>query len=246
MSDLALLRGHCIVVDSLSVDLGGFRELVRAEAVAYTLAQQFDMRALVDHDTGKIIGRVSAGTLRVRQDRIGLACEIDVPDTTAGADVLESVARGDLAQMSYSFKTVEDLWREGPEGGVIREMLKLLVLEASIVAFPAYEDTEIDVVAGPRQLAPSHHVTIDATPSRANEEYAWARRPDGEPVKHEEAIGRREHFLAERARYGPGVRLRFDGFGRPTLIEPPRVAAPPRATPRTNWAFWATEESTWP
>lgn len=241
MSDLALLRGHCIVVDSLSVDLGGFRELVRAEAVAYTLAQQFDMRALVDHDTAKIIGRVSAGTLRVRQDRIGLACEIDVPDTTVGADVLESVGRGDLSQMSYAFKTIEDLWREDPDGGVIREMLKLLVLEASIVTFPAFEDTEIDVVAGPRQLAPTR-VVIDATPSRAHEEYAWARRPDGEPVRHDEAVGRREHFLVERARYGPGVRLRFDGFGRPTVIEPPRVAVPPPATERTSWAFWSQPE----
>jgi hypothetical protein len=46
-----------------------------------------DVRALVDHDTGRVIGRTSAKTLRLSEDDTGLRAEIDLPDTTDGRDL---------------------------------------------------------------------------------------------------------------------------------------------------------------
>ena len=61
-----------------------------------TLAEGIDLRALVDHDTGKPLGRLKAGTLRVEPDAHGLRVEIDPPNTTAGHDIVESIRRGDV------------------------------------------------------------------------------------------------------------------------------------------------------
>ena len=57
------IHGLAIPFGVLSADLGGFRELFTPEAVDRTFAEAIDVRALVDHDTAKIIGRVRAGTL---------------------------------------------------------------------------------------------------------------------------------------------------------------------------------------
>src|SRR5690349_13705723 len=70
------LRGYAIVFGSMSVDLGGFRELIAPEAVDRTLGAAADVRALVDHDSGKVIGRTRAGTLQLKKDSKGLAVMI--------------------------------------------------------------------------------------------------------------------------------------------------------------------------
>jgi HK97 family phage prohead protease len=138
------LTGYAIVFNQQSVDLGGFREIILPEAVDRTLSEALDVRALVDHDTGKIIGRTRAGTLTLRKDRKGLRAEIDPADTTAGRDILESVRRGDVSGMSFAFRTLTDDWHL-EEGQPIREVQDMIVREVSIVTFPAYEQTSIDV-----------------------------------------------------------------------------------------------------
>src|SRR5689334_14048664 len=77
------IRGYAIVFNSLSQDLGGFREIVAPEAVDRTLNEGLDVRALVDHDSGKVIGRTRSGTLNLRKDSRGLKIEIE-PDTDIG------------------------------------------------------------------------------------------------------------------------------------------------------------------
>ena len=63
-----VLRGTAVVFNSPSLDLGGFVEIIRPQAVERTLREKIDLRALVDHDTGKVIGRLTAGTLKVQAD----------------------------------------------------------------------------------------------------------------------------------------------------------------------------------
>jgi hypothetical protein len=79
--DLALegrqIRGYAIVFNELSEDLGGFREIIAPEAVDRRLREALDVRALVDHDTSKVLGRTAAGTLRLAKDSRGLRFEID-------------------------------------------------------------------------------------------------------------------------------------------------------------------------
>lgn len=120
-------------------DLGTFRE--RIEPGAFRTALSGDVLALLDHDTGKVLGRTRTGTLTLREDGKGLAFALDLPDTQAGRDVTELAERGDLGGMSFGFTV--------PEGGEswygkTRTLRSIGLREISVVsAWPAYEGTEI-------------------------------------------------------------------------------------------------------
>jgi phage head maturation protease len=55
-ADRPTIRGHAVVFNRQSLDLGGFREVIRPEAVDRTLGEKLDVRALVDHDSAKLLG----------------------------------------------------------------------------------------------------------------------------------------------------------------------------------------------
>lgn len=143
------LQGHAIVVDKLSVDLGGFREIVRASALNRTINENIDVRSLWNHNSDTPMGRLSAGTLNIRKDRIGLSTQIE-PPSWAGVQ-LESVERGDVTGMSFGFRAIEDEWTfDGPFP--LRELFDMRVSEVSPVTFPAYPDTDLRVTNGHRGI----------------------------------------------------------------------------------------------
>src|SRR3954452_17343861 len=74
------ISGYAALFDSLSVDLGGFREQIMKGAFARAL-QQCDIRALRNHSPEALLGRRSSGTLRLEEDDKGLRFEVDLPDT---------------------------------------------------------------------------------------------------------------------------------------------------------------------
>lgn len=136
------LDGYAALYNTPSADLGGFTEIVRPGAFTASLASSPDVLALFDHDMRLVLGRSSAGTLRLMEDAKGLHFEIDVPPTQTGRDLLVSVERGDIRGASFAFIAKEDRWTEG-QGGMMRELLAVDLLDVTVTANPAYPDTTV-------------------------------------------------------------------------------------------------------
>jgi HK97 family phage prohead protease len=144
LSEDKRIRGYAIVFGVKSVDLGGFREIIRPSAVDRTLREGLDVRAYFNHDTDKVLGRTSAGTLRLQKDGHGLRAEISPPNTAMAKDLMVSIKRGDISGMSFRFRALDDEWHL-EDGMPIREVADMVIGEVSIVSEPAYPDTEVAV-----------------------------------------------------------------------------------------------------
>lgn len=139
--DKRTMAGYAAVFNS-EADIGGFfREVIKPGAFSESL-KSADVRALVDHDSGRVIGRSKAGTLRLKEDERGLSVEIDLPDTSDGRDIGELVNRGDIDGMSFGFRVTHDEWDETVEPNV-RTIHTIELHEVSAVTWPAYADTSL-------------------------------------------------------------------------------------------------------
>jgi hypothetical protein len=139
-----LIRGHAAVFNS-ETDLGWFRERIAPGAFSESIGKD-DVRALFNHDENFILGRNKAGTLTMREDEQGLYVEIDPPDTQVGRDLVTSIERGDISQMSFGFQTIKDSWEtEENAAKDLRTLEKVKLWDVSPVTFPAYQETDVAV-----------------------------------------------------------------------------------------------------
>jgi uncharacterized protein len=201
---LPMLRGHAAVFNDLSVDLGGFREKIAPGAFAGTLND--DVRALWNHNWDVLFGRTTSGTLRLAEDKIGLATEIDPPDTQGARDLLALVERRDVTQMSFGFSTIKDMWEKTPAGDVVRTLLEVKLYDVSGVAAPAYPQTDLEVVRAVRAQLPSHQerASIDHRRRRLRLAELELRSDDSGPAREKATVkgGQREELrrIAEEIR----------------------------------------------
>lgn len=140
------IDGYASVFDSWSEELGGnqpFRERVVKGAFEETI-QNDDIRALFNHDPNYVLGRNKAGTLILEEDDKGLHVRITPPDTQWAKDLLVSIKRGDITQMSFGFTVILDRWNY-EDNTDVRELLKVKLYDVSPVTFPAYTQTECGI-----------------------------------------------------------------------------------------------------
>jgi HK97 family phage prohead protease len=163
-----MMRGHAAVFNELSGDLGGFREQIIPGAFAEAIETD-DVRALINHDSNFVLGRNRAGTLAMREDVRGLAVEITPPDTAFARDLIVSMERGDVTQMSFAFRirpNGED-WAKNDDGVWVRSVKRVRLYDVSVVTYPAYTQTDVamrSLDAFVRTLTPStdYVVTMQA------------------------------------------------------------------------------------
>lgn len=155
------LEGYAAVF-SAATRIGTFTESIAPGAFSASLAEGADILALVDHDPGKVLARTRSGTLRLAEDTRGLHFELDVPDTSAGRDVLALAERNDIGGASFAFTV-----RKGGEAwqGDRRELRAVDLREVSIVlSWPAYSQTT--VTARSRIAAEGNNAGVLRTLSR--------------------------------------------------------------------------------
>lgn len=138
------LKGHAAVFDQVA-DLGMSFERLAPTAFDKALRTS-DARALLNHDPRLVLGRQSAGTLSLRTDKVGLAFEIDLPDTSYAADLRTLVGRGDLSGASFGFIPGEMEFEKTKDGRNITTHTSISELvDVSPVTFPAYEGTDVSL-----------------------------------------------------------------------------------------------------
>ncbi len=137
-----VISGYAVKWNSLSVDMGGFRERFLPGAFDKVLSRSYkkaDPIALFNHDPSIVLGRASSGTLEVKADDKGLAYRIFPPTTRA--DIVELVERGDVRGASFAF-TVEpkgEAWGPDDSGKPLRSISEASGLfDISVVVNPAY------------------------------------------------------------------------------------------------------------
>ena len=145
------IEGYAAVFDQESLDLGGFREVIHKGAFSETI-EIHDIRGLINHDANLVLGRNRAGTLELREDDHGLAFVLYPPKTAAARDLLVSMERGDVDQMSFMFEAERDRW-ETTEQGALRHLLQARLFEVSVVTFPAYPQTSAQARAQAQDLS---------------------------------------------------------------------------------------------
>src|SRR5260370_36306164 len=122
----------------------GFQERIVPGAFKRALEEKADVRALINHDPNKVLGRTASGTLTLDEDSKGLKFRCQMPDTGYATDLLKSIRRGDISQCSFGFIVREDTWIESNENPTIRELRDVDLFDVSVVTFPAYADTSVD------------------------------------------------------------------------------------------------------
>lgn len=166
--------GYAAVFDKWSEDLGGFREIIRAGAFAGCLSQ--DVRALANHDPSQLLGRSTSGTLRMKEDAVGLRVEIDLPDTHHGRDIATSVRRGDMDGMSFAFTLDFDgsEWNfdASPATRTITRIKNLY--DVGPVTYPAYPDTSASMRCLAEARAAASPVLPDLSIAKARQQLAEA------------------------------------------------------------------------
>lgn len=132
--------GYGSVFNTLSNELGGFREIISEGAFDGRLND--DVRFLINHD-GLPLARTTNGTLKLTTDERGLKYEAKVANTSLGRDLIELMRNGTINQSSFAFVVEDDSWemRDGINVRTINKVSRLY--DVSAVTYPAYEEASV-------------------------------------------------------------------------------------------------------
>lgn len=140
------VEGYALVFNSLSEDLGGFREQIDSRALDGVI-EKSDVMALLNHDSSRGIlarSRYGEGSLTLTVDEKGLRYNFEAPHSALGDEVLEYLKRGDINQSSFAFTVSSDSWQKQSDGTYLRTITGFERLyDVSPVFTPAYAATSV-------------------------------------------------------------------------------------------------------
>lgn len=157
------IQGYALTFDTLSEDLGYFRETIKRGAL-----DDADMSNVVlnfNHDMDKPLARNSKttgkGSLTLKVDEKGLFFDAVPTDTTYARDLVENMREGIIGKCSFAFsldyqdKEAQSWdWDDGSRGYDFRTINKLSKIhDVSVVTNPAYESTSSTIYSRAKEDA---------------------------------------------------------------------------------------------
>lgn len=168
------ITGTPIVFDK-ATDMGWYEEKIDREALKNTDLK--DVRFLVGHNTSMIpLARSrnnnenSTMQMTVNADGMNIRVDLDTENNAEARALYSAVKRGDMSGMSFMFIADKDSWDDIDTDYPKRTIMSIRkVFEVSAVAFPAYEQTDIQA-ASEGQTLDSVRASLESARKRVEEE----------------------------------------------------------------------------
>ena len=151
-----ILEGYAALFDSPSEPLP-FIETIARGAFTKTLSENPDVRFLALNHDGMPLARTKSGTLTLSEDEIGLHFEAHLPDTNEARELHTAIDRGDITEMSFTFRAMRQKWSSDRAYRTIIEA-SLVDGDVSPVVYAAYTSTSVEA----RALATKITETLEA------------------------------------------------------------------------------------
>ena len=152
-----IIGGHALVFNKLSQNLGGYVERIMPSFPNKSRADGWPgVVCRYNHKDDFLLGTTQSGTLVLSLDEMGMVYDVDVPQCRE--DVLEMVARRDIAHSSFAFQIYEQEWGVTEDQNYPqRTLISGRIIDVAPVSTPAYRDTNVAL----RSLADQVQASIE-------------------------------------------------------------------------------------
>lgn len=143
-------------------------EIIEQRAFARAIERAAEVRMLLDHDRNHVLADTTDGTLKVKEDEVGLRAESVVTDEA----VIAGAKEGRLKGWSFNMKNVVDSIEERAEGLPIRHVKDFDMDEITLVMnkVPVYSSTSIEVRADTEEEVETRAICLEAQYSEDKEQ----------------------------------------------------------------------------
>lgn len=140
-------------------------EIIEQRAFARAIERAGGIKMLLDHDRSRVLANTSDGTLKVREDEVGLRAESVITDE----DVIAGAKAGKLKGWSFNMKNVQDTIEERADSLPIRHVKDFDMDEITLVMNknPVYSSTSIEVRADAEEEIETRAICLEAEFSEA-------------------------------------------------------------------------------
>lgn len=147
-------------------------EIIEQRAFARAIERAGEVRMLLDHDRNHVLADTTDGTLKVKEDEVGLRAESIVTDEA----VIAGAKEGRLKGWSFNMKNVVDSIEERAEGLPIRHVKDFDMDEITLVMnkVPVYSSTSIEVRADAEEEVETRAICLEA-------QYSEVKDPEKKP-----------------------------------------------------------------
>lgn len=142
------LHGYATVYDYAYDVAGGpaaygWSETIVGGACTKSVLERDDVRCLFDHE-GIPIARTRSNTMTLTSDATGLLTDVPALDPASPyvQSLCSALARGDLDEMSFAFRTLRQEWNADYTE---RRILEVKLFDVSVVTYPANPATVVQL-----------------------------------------------------------------------------------------------------